>query len=98
MRGALLYRVAGRISLHTREQESFLPLESHYFLAIKKTVPAAHPTRHPCLVSLNSRLLAPWRLGALAGLGAPPPKVFGTYGRRFSFRIKQISIRFILPA
>ena len=71
MRGALLYRVAGRISLHTREQESFLPLESHYFLAIKKTVPAAHPTRHPCLVSFNSRLL-----GGTCGTRRPTPEGF----------------------
>ena len=46
MRGALLYRVAGRISLHTREQESFLPLESQlslFFGDKKKRYPRLIP-------------------------------------------------------
>ena len=76
MRGALLYRVAGRISLHTREQESFLPLESHlslFFGDKKHGTRGSHPTRHPCLVSFNSRLLAPW--GHLRD-SAPHPRRF----------------------
>jgi hypothetical protein len=71
MRGALLYRVAGRISLHTREQESFLPLESHlslFFGDKKHGTRGSHPTRHPCLVSFNSRL------GGTCGIRRPTPE------------------------
>ena len=71
MRGALLYRVAGRISLHTREQESFLPLESHYFLAIKKRYRGG--SSHTTSVSSVFQLPSPW--GHLRD-SAPHPRRF----------------------
>ena len=74
MRGALLYRVAGRISLHTREQESFLPLESHYFLAIKKRYPRLIPHDIRVYVSFNSRVCL--HLGGHLRDSAPHPRRF----------------------
>lgn len=88
MRGALLYRVAGRISLHTREQESFLPLESHLSLFFGDKKHGTRGSSHTTSVSSVFQLPSPCTLGALAGFGAPPPKVFGTSGRRFTFSFR----------
>jgi hypothetical protein len=74
MRGALLYRVAGRISLHTREQESFLPLESQLSLFFGDKKHGTRGSSHTTSVSSvfhNSRLL-----GGTCGTRRPTPEGF----------------------
>jgi hypothetical protein len=73
MRGALLYRVAGRISLHTREQESFLPLESHLSLFFGDKKHGTRGSSHTTSVSSVFQLPS-W--GHLRGTRRPTPEGF----------------------